>query len=364
MKHDKGFKGSKILIIDDRKEITQYIAEILRKNNYSVTELNHGRDLFEVLKKGIPDLILLDIVMPEPNGFEICKKIKEDKNYNEIPIIFLTGRDDTESILEGFRVGAQDYISKPVNPEILLARVKTHIRLNIRARRIEEENKEIMEFNHMISHDLKEPLWGIQKLAEFTDEAIDNDEKENVRTLLNVIRKKNNEAIELIDKLSHLSKVSNVPLKLEAIDISKLANVIYQELVANCAQRNIEFICPDMPIVFGDRILLRQLLINVLSNSIKFTRDRNPAIIEIEYHRRGMEHVFTIKDNGVGFDMKYAGKIFGMFQRMHTQDEFEGTGAGLAIVKRIIERHNGSAWIESEPDRGTLLSFTLPVRIN
>lgn len=364
MEYDKNLKRSEIFVIDDRKEITQYISGILRKDKYTVTELNHGRDLFEVLKKSVPDLILLDIVMPEPDGFEICKKIKKDHNYNEIPIIFLTARDDTESELKGFRVGAQDYISKPVNPEILLARVKTHIDLYQRAIRIKKVYKEIMEFNHMISHDLKEPLWGIQKLTEYMDDAVTYDKKEDVRELLNVIRRKACEAVELMDKLSQLTKVSNIPLKIEAIDIGKLAKTIYQELTVNCSHRNIEFICHDMPMVFGDRILLRQVLINVLSNSIKFTRDRNPAIIEIKYHRKGMEHVFIIRDNGVGFDMKYAGKIFGMFQRMHTQDEFEGTGAGLAIVKRIIERHSGSAWIESEPDKGTLLSFTLPIRIN
>jgi light-regulated signal transduction histidine kinase (bacteriophytochrome) len=326
--------------------------------------LNNSEHLLETLEKKIPDLILLDIVMPGIDGLEICRRLKQDENYRSIPVIFLTAMDDTDSIVRGFEVGAQDYISKSVNPEVLLARVKTHIELKQRTDTLKEAYNEIMEFNHMISHDLKGPLWDIQKLAGYMEEALVSNNRDDEEELLNEINKKAGEAVTLIDRYSQLSKVSSTPLKIEAVDISKLIKNIFKELAVNCHNRDIEFNCSYMPIVFGDRILLTQVFINILSNAFKFTRDRKPAIITIEYQKKGMEHVFVIRDNGVGFDMKYSGKLFGMFQRMHSQEEFEGTGAGLSIVKRIIERHNGRVWIEAEPDKGAALSFTLPIRVS
>lgn len=230
--------------------------------------------------------------------------------------------------------------------------------------KLKKMNKEIMELNYMISHDLKESLWDIQKLARYMDEAVAFNRKDEVEELLNEIKRKSGEAVLLIEKFSLLIKMTDTPIKIEAVDISKLIKDIYEELAVNYQDRDIVLNCSNMPIVFGDKILLRQVLINALTNAFKFTKDRKPAIISIEYHKKGMEHVFSIRDNGVGFDMKYSGKLFGMLQRMHSQEEFEGTGVGLAIVKRIIERHNGRVWIEAEPDKGAALSFTLPLRAN
>lgn len=364
MDNTKNLKRPEILIIDDSTEAIQFITSILGQRKYLVRALTDGRHLFEILEEKIPDLILLDIVMPGIDGFEICRRLKQDENNRSVPVIFLTAMDDTDSIVRGFEVGAQDYISKSVNPEILLARVKTHIELKQRTDMLKEAYKEIMEFNYMISHDLKGPLWDIQKLAGYMEEAVASNNRDDMEELLNDINKKAGEASALIVKLSQLTKVSSTPLKIEAVDISKLIKNIYEELVVNCHNRDIEFNCSYMPIVFGDRILLTQVFINILSNAFKFTRDRKPAIITIEYKKKEMEHVFSIRDNGVGFDMKYSGKLFGMFQRMHSQEEFEGTGAGLSIVKRIIERHNGRVWIEAEPNKGAALSFTLPIRVS
>lgn len=364
MNYTKDMKRPEILIVDDDKEFIQFIASILKQRKYLVRASTNGENLLQVLEDKIPDLILVDIVLPGIDGFEICKRLKQDENYRSVPVIFLTSMDDTDSIVKGFEAGAQDYILKLVNPDVLLARVKTHIELKQRTDKLNEAYKEVMEFNYVTAHDLKGPLWDIQKLVEYMKDAVNSNNREEEEELLNEIKKKAGEASELIAKLSQLTKVSSATLKIEAIDMNKLTKKIFQELAANYQNRSIKFKCSNMPIVFGDRLLLQQVLINIFSNAFKFTRDRKPAIITMEYYRRGMEHVFSIRDNGVGFDMKYSAKLFGMFQRMHSQEEFEGTGAGLAIVKRIIERHNGSVWIQSVPDKGAELSFTLPITGN
>lgn len=357
-------KIPEILIVDDSPEQIQSLASILRHGNYIVHTLTDGKQVFKYLKKGIPDIIILDIMMPDIDGFEICRMLRMEKKYSNIPVIFVTAADTADYIIKGFQAGAQDYLVKPVNPDVLMVRTKAQIELKQKNDRIRRAYKEIEVFNHIISHDLKAPLWDIQKLVKYIMDAKavnDNDAEEE---LLSVLNEKAEETVVLVEKLSQLTKMSSVPLKIEAIDMYKLVKETYSEMITYYADRDIRFNCDLLPIVFGDRVLLKQVLKNILSNALKYTKDRKPAVISVGYSKSGMEYVFSIKDNGVGFDMKYAGKLFGMFQRLHSQQEFEGTGAGLAIVKKIIERHSGRVWIKAEPDKGAVLSFTLPRRVS
>lgn len=364
MDYTKNLKKPEILVVDDAPEHIQFVASILKRGRYSIRAVTDGTQVFKALEKGVPDIILLDIVMPEIDGFEICRKLKEDAAYSSIPVIFFTAVDDSYNIVKGFQIGAEDYVSKPVNPDVLLARVETHIQLKRRTDRLKEAYKEMESFNYMISHDLKGPLWDIQKLVKYLEDAVASGEREDEAELLEALHEKSQEAVDLIEKLSDLTRMSSVPLRIEAVDMNKLVKEVYEEIIIDYYDYDIEFDCSSLPIVFGDRLLLRQVLVNILSNALKFSRNRKPAIISVECQKAGMEYVFSIRDNGVGFDMKYSGKLFGMFQRLHSQQEFEGTGAGLAIVKKIIQRHSGRAWIEAEPDMGAVFSFTLPVRVN
>jgi len=364
MDYMENLKRPEILIVDDAPEQIQFISSVLKRGEYLVRAITNGKQVFEALKKGVPDLILLDIVMPEIDGFEVCKRLKKDENYSSIPVIFLTAMDDTVSIVKGFEMGALDFVSKPVNPDVLLARVETHIKLKRRTDKLLDAYKGIESFNHMVSHDLKAPLWDIQKLVKYMEQSLASHDMEETEELMEALNEKAEEAGILVDKLSQLTRTSCILLSIEAVDMNKLANQVYEELIANYSDREIEFQCSSLPIVFCDRLLLRQVLINILSNALKFTGDRKPAIININCHKTGMEYVFSIEDNGVGFDMKYSRKLFGMFQRLHSQQEFEGTGAGLAIVKNIINRHNGRVWIEAEQDKGAVFSFTLPLRVS
>jgi light-regulated signal transduction histidine kinase (bacteriophytochrome) len=165
---------------------------------------------------------------------------------------------------------------------------------------------------------------------------------------------------QLISDLLSFSRLSRQQMNLAEINMTNMAQKTWGELRAGCAGRNIEFKIGDLPAARGDSSLLQQVLINLISNAIKFTRPRDVAVIQVEGSINGGDNVYCVKDNGVGFDGRYADKLFGVFHRLHTQEEFEGTGVGLAIVHRIVTRHGGKVWAESKPGEGAAFYFTLP----
>ncbi len=167
---------------------------------------------------------------------------------------------------------------------------------------------------------------------------------------------------QLIDDLLAFSRMSRQHLESMPIDMTALAQAVFDECAAHAPGRQLQFKLQPLPPVQGDRAMLRQVLVNLFSNAIKYTRPRAVAEIEIGGRVEGDENLYYVKDNGVGFDMKYAGKLFGVFQRLHSEDEFEGTGVGLALVQRVIHRHGGRVWAEAKLNEGATFYFTLPIR--
>jgi light-regulated signal transduction histidine kinase (bacteriophytochrome) len=165
---------------------------------------------------------------------------------------------------------------------------------------------------------------------------------------------------ELIDDLLNFSRIGRREMKRSSIPMSDLALNVFEELKGECQERSIEFLGNDLPSAVGDHQMIRQVLINLFSNAIKFTKHQQPAKIEMGATEEGDENVYYIKDNGVGFDMNYSNKLFGVFQRLHSVEEFEGTGVGLAIVQRVIQRHGGRVWAEADLNQGATFYFTLP----
>ena len=165
---------------------------------------------------------------------------------------------------------------------------------------------------------------------------------------------------QLIDDLLTFSRLGRQQLMESQIDMGALANGVFEELVAQVPGRKIQFVVRSLPPALGDKAMIRQVLANLLSNAIKFTRPRPEAVIEFGYAAQPDQGAYYVRDNGVGFDMQYAGKLFGVFQRLHSVTEFEGTGVGLAIIYRIITRHGGRVWAEGQVDKGATFYFTLP----
>jgi PAS domain S-box-containing protein len=232
-------------------------------------------------------------------------------------------------------------------------------RVITRTAELETANKELEAFSYSISHDLRAPLRAINGFAGFVLEDFSSQLPEEGRQYLERVREGGKRMGELIDDLLTFSRLSRQPVKRDTVDTVKVVKNVLEELKPQQGVREIELRIAKLPFCEGDPVLLRQVWVNLLSNAIKYTRARKPAIVEIGYVCLNGENVYFVRDNGTGFDMQYANKLFGVFQRLHSSNEFEGTGVGLAIVQRIIHRHGGRVWAEASVERGATFYFTL-----
>jgi PAS domain S-box-containing protein len=235
-------------------------------------------------------------------------------------------------------------------------------RVKDRTAQLEEANKELEAFSYSVSHDLRAPLRAIDGFARILDEDYTARLDNEGRRLLGIICAEARRMGQLIDDLLAFSRMSRQQVEPEQIDMTALAQAVFDEHAAQALGRQLQFKAQPLPPALGDRALLRQALGNLISNAIKYTRPRAVAEIEIGGRTEGGENLYYVKDNGVGFDMRYVGKLFGVFQRLHTDAEFEGTGVGLALVQRVIHRHRGRVWAEGKLNEGSTFYFTLPMR--
>ncbi|WP_054774608.1 sensor histidine kinase [Methylogaea oryzae] len=236
-------------------------------------------------------------------------------------------------------------------------------RVEERTAQLEAANRELEAFAYSVSHDLRAPLRAIDGFSNLLLEDYRDRLDDTGRHYLQVLRDSALRMGQLIDDILGFSRMGRHEMESMAFDMATLVNEVWAELQAGCAGRNVRFVAGELPPARGDRVLLRQVLLNLLSNAVKFTGPREEAVIEVGGEAGAEEHVYWVKDNGVGFDTAYAGKLFGVFQRLHTQEEFEGTGIGLAIVKRVVERHGGRVWAESQLGVGTAVYFALPCAV-
>lgn len=224
---------------------------------------------------------------------------------------------------------------------------------------LEAVNKELEAFSYSVSHDLRAPLRAISGFAQAVVEDYAPRLDEEGKRYLGLIQKNAHKMGQLIDDLLTFSRLGRQQMIATRVDMEALAKTVFEELAAQAPGRDIEFTIHPAPPVYGDQAMIRQVLANLFGNAIKFTRTREKASIEFGYQPELRKGAYYVKDNGVGFDMQYGGKLFGVFQRLHAATEFEGTGVGLALVYRIITRHGGEVWAEGQVDRGAKFYFTL-----
>jgi signal transduction histidine kinase len=267
------------------------------------------------------------------------------------------GPDDQQDI-EALAVAVVEVINR--------RRAETKIRelneeLTRHVRQVEAANKELEAFSYSVSHDLRAPLRHITGFVELLNKRGTAALDEKSRHYLQVISEAARKMGALIDDLLAFSRVSRTDIRKGRVDFNELVRHAMDEMKHETADRDIDWEIDSLPTVDGDAALLRQVMINLIANALKFTRSRPRAKIGIgAVTDRPAEILFFVRDNGVGFDMKYADKLFGLFQRLHTQEEFEGTGVGLANVQRIIHRHGGRTWAEGSPGGGAVFWFSLP----
>ena len=223
-------------------------------------------------------------------------------------------------------------------------------------------NKDLDAFSHSVAHDLRSPLRAVDGYARMLEDAYAGGMDAEGRRLLGVVRASSQLMGRLIDALLDFARLGRQPLRTRPVELDDLVNQVIDELRAGCAGRSIEFAVGKLGTAVADPALLKQVLANLLGNAIKFTRDKNPAVVEVGRRKEaetGAASVYYVKDNGAGFDMRYSEKLFGVFQRLHRAEEYEGTGVGLSIVQRVITRHGGRVWADSRPSEGATFYFTL-----
>ena len=233
-------------------------------------------------------------------------------------------------------------------------------RVRERTAQLEAANKELEAFSYSVSHDLRTPLITIQAFSRLLVEKYAAHLDAKGQRFLGAIQKSTKQMDQLINDLLALSRLKRQEFEIAEIDMGDLAQGVFEELKAINPGRKLNLVISNPPKGMGDPSMIRQVFVNLLSNAIKFTRKREAALIEIGGTINDKEATFFVKDNGVGFDMAEAEKLFGVFQRLHSADEYEGTGVGLAIVQRIITRHGGRVWAEGKLDEGAVFYFTLP----
>ena len=236
-------------------------------------------------------------------------------------------------------------------------------KLKVQTQQLGNANKELESFSYSVSHDLRAPLRAINGFSRMLARDIKGKVDPEAIHKLATIRENGLKMNRLIDDVLSFSKLTRETMTMKVIDMDDLANDVWNELQENSPQQNISLTVAHPMTCYGDRQMMRRVLTNLLSNAVKFTKERQAAMIEVGSYEEEHEYVYFVKDNGCGFDMQHSGKLFQLFQRLHSEADYEGTGAGLSIVKRIVERHGGRIWADSKVNEGATFYFTLPKKI-
>jgi PAS domain S-box-containing protein len=232
-----------------------------------------------------------------------------------------------------------------------------------RTAQLEAANKELEAFSYSVSHDLRAPLRALDGFTKILFEEYRESFNDEGKRICTIIQENAQRMGQLIDDLLALSRLNRQDLHLARIDMKNLAGLVFDETVSDAEKAKIDFRINDLHMVMGDRVALKQVLVNLIGNAVKFSSKREKAVITITSEEHKDMAVYCVKDNGAGFDMKYSDKLFGAFQRLHSVKEFEGNGIGLAIVQRIVHRHGGSVWAEAKVDLGASFYFSLPLKV-
>uniref|UniRef100_A0A831XDE2 histidine kinase n=1 Tax=Geobacter metallireducens TaxID=28232 RepID=A0A831XDE2_GEOME len=390
-------RSVRVLYMEDDAGLARLLQRRLQRQGYSVDIAGNGDDGLVKLEQNNYDVVLVDYSMPSCDGIDVLRFIAERKTSP--PVIMITGKGNEKVAVEALQLGASDYIVKDVEMGYLeflpivieqvlqkqqllrereemlktiqeseerYRKLTVHLEQIIRERtaELEASNRELESFCYSVSHDLHAPLRAIsgysKVLLEDCRDRLDDADRESLARIGTAAVRMG----ELIDSLLDLSRVATCELQREPVDLSAIAREAAQELRERDPGHAAAIRIADGIRADGDPRLLRVLIVNLMENAWKFSRNIHSPIIEFGTSIMDGETVYHVRDNGVGFDMAHAGKLFGMFQRLHPCDEFTGTGIGLATVQRIVQRHKGRIWARGEVGRGATFYFTLRTGAN
>jgi two-component system, sensor histidine kinase and response regulator len=373
-----------ILIIDDQESIIDMLKRRLGKFDYTIYYCLNVADAKKFLELKKVDLLLIDYMMPEVSGFDFFVSFE---NKEEIPVIMMTAHPSINLATEFIKQGGTDFIEKPIDIDILHVKIqravynsqkinyektqrikaeeelkKSYEALKINAQQLELANSQLESFAGIVAHDLRTPISGQKMLVEYLigeAQSFENPllDKACIESL-NTLHENADEMLLLVNTLLEFSKLKIDGINFKPIDTKALVIDIAKKYSDN-PKVHIK-IGPLHPIK-AEPTLIKQVFSNLIQNAIKYSATKEKQIIVINSEVKDNLVTFSIKDNGIGFKMENANRIFAMFSRLETDEEFEGTGIGLAIVKNILSRHGGKIWVTSMPDEGSCFYFSIPI---
>ena len=396
--------SGKILIVDDNPSNLKVLYTYLKNAGFEVLVAEDGQAGIEVVENSQPELILLDVMMPELDGFEVCRRLKKNHLTENIPVIFLTALSETVNKIVGFEVGGVDYITQPVENAEVVARVKTHLAMRRMRQTLQKQNEDLLaeierrkqveselqsskkllqknnnnleqtvaertaelsssnqdleKFAYIASHDLRQPLRKIRMCTEYLAEDYAHCFDEQAESYLGYITKSVDRMYLLIDDLLTYSRVDKQEKNYVSIDLNCLIEDCLSYLSMTVEEKQAIVNYDNLPTIEGNISAIGQLFQNLIGNALKFASDRIPEI-NITATQQQDNWLFKVADNGIGIEPQYSEKIFQMFQRLHHSSEYEGTGIGLSICHKVVTSRGGKIWVESKLGKGSTFFFTL-----
>jgi two-component system sensor histidine kinase/response regulator len=370
-----------VMVVDDVAANLQVMASELERGGYSVVVAQGGEEAIERAELVRPDLILLDVLMPGIDGFETCRRLKSVPATRDIPVIFMTALSDTPQKVAGFEVGAVDYVTKPLDGTEVLARVRTQVALAEMRRQLaarnaqlaqevavrqqaeaalQRSNAELEQLAYVASHDMQEPLRMIASYLQLVEQRyqdkLDADGREFIGYAVDGAKRMQ----VLINDLLTYSRVGTKARPFEPVSLQAVVETALTHLRIAIGETGARVdVAGPLPQVRGDVTQLVQLMQNLIANAIKFHGSAPPEV-RVDCTDEGAAWRVCVRDNGIGIEPAYFERIFVLFQRLHGRGAYPGTGIGLALCKRIVERHGGRIWVESTPGQGSVFCFTLP----
>ncbi|MDQ6992915.1 MAG: response regulator [Mariprofundus sp.] len=355
-----------ILIVDDNEDNMDLVEQIL-EDDYDTITAESGEQCLDIAAAKLPDLILLDVQMPGIDGYETLDRLLQIDLVKQIPVIFISARyRDQDRVIRGLESGALDYLTKPIDDELL----QTKVRVGLRIKRAEDEvrekhqalllsNQTLESFSYSASHDLRAPLRHICNYCEALQEDYAAELPDDAQFMLSRISSAATHMGDLIQDLLDFSRASSTELQFHRVDLSAIVQKVVDSLREADPHHTVSIeIEANMQAQAADKAMLAVVLNNLIGNAWKYSYKVAHPTITIASEMQDKHRCFYVKDNGAGFDIKLADKLFKPFSRLHNEDEFEGNGIGLATVERIISHHGGRIWVNAAVDQGACFYFT------
>lgn len=353
----------KVLIVDDEPSIRLTVSVLLGRAGHEAVQAADGEEALKLLRSSGADLVLLDLMLPGISGLQVLAQIRADLRLAHLPVIILSSLSDRNDRLAGLEAGADEYLSKPVDSAELLTRLRTQENLARLRRRIMEElkrsNADLERYALAAAHDLKAPLQVISAAAAILADEPALAAAPDSAKLVSMIAGAGARMRGMLDSLLAYSRFGLEGRPFEPVACGEAWDEAAANLAPQISAASAVVTRGELPLVKGDRALLAQLFQNLISNAVKFRGQDAPAV-SCSAQRRGGEWIISVKDNGIGIPAADLQRVFEMFTRLHSWDQFPGTGVGLATCRRIAELHGGRVWAESEPGKGSTFYLALP----